>query len=305
MRTSMREPRNNKARWIAALVALLLTGCSAIQLAYNNVDWLLIDRADYYLDLTSEQKRHAEQLVSARMEVHRREELPAYVDTLVEIRTMLSDNLTAAEVEVIKQRIPALYRRTMRDTIPGIVSLLVEVDDAQIDHLAARFDERNREFSENFMQASLKARLDARVERSRRMIEFFIGELRPDQLALVRARRNAMPLTADGWLAYHKVRQQVLVELLVERASRQELEAFLIAWWVELAGQPPDLERRMDRTQREWSSMMLELDKTLDANQRAELLETLDTFIVELGALVPDEQTRRKGSAESATDDIL
>lgn len=301
----MRRHGTGKARWGAPLAALALAGCSAIQFAYNNVDWLLIDRADYYLDLTTEQRRHAERLVAARMEVHRREELPEYVDTLIEIRAMLADNLTPEEVEIIKARIPALYRRTMHDSIPGIVTLLVEIDDAQIDHLAARIDERNREFTDNFMQTSLEARLDARVERSRRMIEFFIGELRPDQLALVRARRNAMPLTADSWLAYHEVRQQALLAMLRARASREELEAFLVAWWVDLAGRPPDLERRMDRTEREWSLLMLELDKTLDARQRAELLETLDTFIVELGALVPERQARRRPDPQISGDGIL
>ncbi|MDX1433382.1 MAG: DUF6279 family lipoprotein [Gammaproteobacteria bacterium] len=301
----MHASLDSRARWTAPLAALVLAGCSAIQLAYDNVDWFLVERADYYLDLDTEQRRRAEKLVAARMEVHRREELPEYVDTLIEIRAMLADNLTPAEVEIIKERIPALYRRTMRDTVPGIASLLVEIDDAQIDHLASRIDERNREFREKFMQTSLESRLDARVERSRRMIEFFVGDLREDQLALVRVRRNAMPLTADSWLAYHEVRQQALLVLLRERASREELEAFLIAWWVELAGKPPDLERRMDRTQREWSAMMLELDKTLDADQRKELLDTLDTFIVELGALVPSKQARRQGDPSSVDDDIL
>lgn len=289
MRRIMHATSKKIVPWCALLAAAALVGCSTIQFAYNNVDWLLIDKADHYLNLNDAQRAHAEQLVEARMAAHRRNELPVYVATLKEIRVMLADNLTPAELEVIKQRIPDLYRRTMRDTIPGIVTLLTEIDDAQIDYLEQRFDERNREFASEFMPKSVQVRLDRRVERSTRMIEFFIGDLSPDQAELVKRHRNAMPLTADDWLAYHEARQKKLVALLRGRASRQALEAFLVAWWVELADQPPALERKMQFNTRAWSQMMLELDATLNANQRQELLDTLDLFIEELGALVPEK----------------
>lgn len=277
------------ARWSALPAALLLLGCSTIQFAYNNVDWVLISKADHYLDLTDAQREHAERLVRERMEVHRREELPLYVATLKEIRAMLADNLTPDELAIIRERIPALYRRTMRATIPGIVALLGEIDDAQIDHLQARFEERNDEFEENFMPKSLEVRLERRVERSTSMMEFFIGDLRPEQVALIARHRNAMPLTADDWLAYHRSRQKLLVELLRSRASADALEDFLVAWWVELADQPPALARKMTTNTEAWSRMMLELDTTLDAQQRQNLLDKLDLFIEELGELVPEK----------------
>jgi hypothetical protein len=279
----------NVARWSPLLAALVLVGCSTIQFAYNNIDWVLLDKADHYLDLTDDQRNRAEELVAARMEVHRREELPVYVASLKEIRVMLADNLTPAELEIIKERIPTLYRRTMRDTIPGIVVLLSEIDVAQVDHLQSRFEERNREFEDNFMPRSMEVRLDRRVQRSTKIFEFFIGDLRPEQAELVARHRNAMPLTADDWLAYHRVRQQELLAMLRRRASSEELERFLVAWWVDLADQPPVLKRKMQINTQAWSQMMLELDKTLDSGQRQELLDTLDLFIKELGELVPEK----------------
>jgi hypothetical protein len=289
MRPIMHAMLKKAARWSALLAAPVLVGCSTIQFAYNHIDWLLIDKAEHYLDLSDAQRLRAEQLVEARMAAHRREELPEYVATLIEIRAMLADNLTPGELELIKQRIPDLYRRTMRETIPSIVALLADLDDAQVDHLQARFEERNREFADDFMPKSMQVRLDRRVERSTRMIEFFIGDLRPEQAELVRRHRNAMPLTPDDWLAYHRARQQELVDLLRRRVSSETLERFLIAWWVELAGQPPELERKMRVNTAAWSAMMLELDATLDPGQRRELLDTLDVFIEELGALLPDK----------------
>jgi hypothetical protein len=279
----------NAGKWGPLAAALLLLGCSTIQFAYNNVDWLLLDKADHYLDLNDAQRKQAESLVAARMAVHRREELPLYVETLKEVRGMLADNLTRKEVAIISERIPSLYRRTMRDSIPGIVTMLREIDDEQIDHLQRRLDERNREFEENFMATSMEVRLDRRVERSVGIFEFFIGELRPEQLELVTRHRNAMPLTADDWLAYHQSRQKLLLEMLRRRASAYELQNFLIAWWVELADQPPALETKMAINTAAWSELILDLDTTVDAEQRQSLLDTLDMFIKELGALIPEK----------------
>jgi len=277
------------AKWAPLTAALLLLGCSTIQFAYNNVDWLLLEKADHYLDLSDAQRKQAESLVAARMAVHRREELPLYVATLKEIRGMLADNLTPKELEIIRERIPALYRRTMRDSIPGIVTMLREIDDAQIDHLQTRFEERNRDFEENFMATSVEVRLERRVERSMSIFEFFIGELRPEQVELVTRHRNAMPLTADDWLAYHQVHQKQLLVMLRRRASARELQTFLIAWWVELANQPPALETKMKINTEAWSEMILDLDTTVDAGQRQSLLDVLDMFIEELGALIPEK----------------
>jgi hypothetical protein len=276
---------------LGVLGLLTLPGCSTIKFAYNNVDWLLLDKADHYFDLNSEQEARARQLVAARMKVHRREELPIYVATLKEVRVMLADNLTAEEISMLTEQIPAVYRRTMGDTIPGIVSLLVDLDDAQIDHLQTRFEERNREFEENFMPESVRVRRERRVERSIAMVEFFIGPLRPEQVELIALRRNAMPLTANDWLAYHQSRQQQLLALLRNRASGAQLQRLLFAWWVELADQPPALARKMRLNTQAWSQMMLALDASLDERQRQNLLDKLDQFIEAFEELISEQAT--------------
>jgi len=277
------------ARWSPLLGALVVLGCSTIQFAYNHVDLMLLNRTDHYLNLTDNQRESARKVVAARMKVHRREELPIYIDTLREVRAMLADNLSPAELEIIKMRIPQVYKRTMGDTIPGIVTLLTQIDDAQIDHLQGRIEERNREFTEEFLQKSMQVRLEGRVKRSISMVEYFIGDLRSEQIALIAHHRNAMPLTAGEWLAYHQVRQQELLAMLRRRVSAEELERFLVAWWVELAGQPAALKRKMALNTDVWTEMILDLDATVDGEQRQMLLDKLDHFIEEFVKLLPEK----------------
>ena len=97
-----------------------------------------------------------------------------------------------------------------------------------------------------------------------------------------------MPLTADDWLAYHQARQKVLLAMLRGRASNAELERFLIAWWVDLADQPPTLQHKMTINTDAWSKVILALDKTLDDQQRQRLLDKLDLFIDAFGELIAE-----------------
>ena len=197
-------------------------------------------------------------------------------------------DIFAAELDTIMERLQVVYRRTMGDTVPAVATLLGDLDDAQIVHLQSRFEERNREFADEFTPEPVEERLERRVQRSVRMMEFFIGDLRPEQVELVRTHRNAMPLTADDWLAYHQGQQSGLLALLRQRAPRSELERYLNAWWVELADQPPALAEKLEVNRRAWSRMVLALDKTVDAEQRQKLLDTLDLFIEEFGELASE-----------------
>ena len=60
MRRSMNRRLIKVARWSPLLGALLLLGCSTIKFAYNNIDWVLLSKADHYLDLSSAQRERAE-----------------------------------------------------------------------------------------------------------------------------------------------------------------------------------------------------------------------------------------------------
>ena len=129
------------------LAALIVLGCSTVKFAYDNVDWVLLSKADDYLNLTDAQRVRAKQLVAARMQVHRREELPIYVATLKEVRAMLADELSPTELAIIKKRIPALYRRTMRKMKINthawsqmVLDLDATLDERQRQHLLDKLD---------------------------------------------------------------------------------------------------------------------------------------------------------------------
>ena len=55
------------------------------------------------------------------------------------------------------------------------------------------------------------------------------------------------------------------------------------------------LEAKMAINTEAWSELILDLDTTVDAGQRQSLLDTLDMFIEELGALIPEKTALIQG----------
>lgn len=273
---------------VAVLASLAIAGCSRVQFAYNNVDWLVLRQAKHYLDLDDSQRERVTRFLDVRMDLHRREELPLYVASLARIRQMAADGLSIEEVEWIRLDLQRLYERTMRETVPMISPVLLNLSDEQIDGLEIKMQEKNREYQQDKIAQPMEIRFARRSERNVKLVEFWTGDLRDDQLALIERRGNAMPTSAEYWLAYREGKQRQLLALIRRQASEQELNEFLMDWWVELAGIPAALEREVAISQAGWARLVLDLDASLDKLQREHLLDKLDHFIDELRELVAE-----------------
>lgn len=289
MRKSNQRVRRAALAGVLA-AALSVPACGTIKFAYNNVDWLLLRKAEFYLDLDSGQRDRAEQFMKARMENHRRDELPLYVATFARIRDRLADGLEREEVEWIAGSVQSHYRRFVAGTIPGLTPLLASLDESQIDHLEARIQERNREYREKHLAPTLKVRLSNRTRRNVKIVEFWTGRLRDDQMALMESHGNAMPVSAEQWLGYRQDKQLLLLAMLRRGASLRELDDFLLGWWGDLAGLPQSLRDQIRVTRGQWTSLILDLYDSLSDEQRRHLMDKLDQIVVELGSLVPAGQ---------------
>ncbi len=90
------DSRRPAVRWracaclcvLAAFIAL--SGCSALQLGYNNADTLLHWRAGQYFGFEGEQKARFDQRVQRFLAWHRKTELPRYVKVADELAARLA-----------------------------------------------------------------------------------------------------------------------------------------------------------------------------------------------------------------------
>jgi hypothetical protein len=113
--------------------------------------------------------------------------------------------------------------------------------------------------------------------------------LSPVQEDLVEAAVRRMPDIAGDWLRYRERQQQRLLELLREEADSRNLEGFLVAWWVDRAGREPALVDAYPRMRAGWIEMLVALDSTLDARQRARVVARIARLRDDLAGAVDGE----------------
>jgi hypothetical protein len=98
-----------------------------------------------------------------------------------------------------------------------------------------------------------------------------------------------MPDIAGDWLRYRERQQQRLLELLREDPDSRMLEGFLVAWWVDGAGREPALVDAYPRMRAGWIEMLVALDGTLEARQRARVVARIARLRDDLAGAVDGE----------------
>lgn len=275
--------------WHAVFVILFsaaLPGCSMARLSYNHSDWLLLRKIDAYLDLSTEQTTTTWQHLSQRLEAHRRDELPAYLDYLRQTRSMVADGLSPREAEWIVAQGRTLAETTLARTVPAIVVPLSDLSQGQIRHLEKHFEKVNRNFRRKYLPPSDAERFRRSVQRTSRRVEHWTGLLSDDQRRRVVELRRAFPEIKGDWLSYNISKQRRLLALLKDGASAQTLTDFLMDWWVALEGRGPSLEQKMDETLDGLTRLTVGVDASLQSSQRRFLLWRLDNYIALIEELI-------------------
>ncbi len=267
----------------------LLSGCSTVKIAYNNTDYLLLRYTDGYLDLTSDQKAYLRERLSERLEEHRRDELVQLVGFLKTFNTYAADGLSTQEVDVLVAAITPLYRTTVTKTVPVFSRVLASLSDEQIGHLAEKMQSANRDYREKYLDISRAERVSSRTERTIDRIEKWTGALTPDQRFTVTEMTKRWPDAALDWYKYRRARQQELLELLRSRAAGREIEAYLIAWWVDHTGRNPVLVRKVELLHDDLKALIVTLDGSLSGAQRKHFTKRLNRIIDNLEDLIPTD----------------
>ncbi len=267
----------------------LMTGCSTVKMAYNNTDYLLLRYTDAYLDLTADQKTYLRARLHERLEEHRRNELAQLVEFLKTFNRYAADGLSGAEVDALVAAITPLYRTTVTKTVPVFSPVLVSMSDEQIGHLSAKMQTANREYREEYLDVGYAERVRSRTRRTIDRIEKWTGTLTPDQRSTVTEMTKLWPDAALDWYDYRRTRQQQLLALLRSRAAANEIEAYLIAWWVDQTGRNPVLERKVDILQEDFKVLVVTVDGSLSGAQRKHFTKRLNRIIDNLEDLIPAE----------------
>ena len=280
-----RVGRRGLGMWCAAGLLFFLAGCSTLSIIslYRYADWVILWRADHYLDLTTDQRHDLTQRLTPLLARHRHEALPQYETFLVQSRQRLERGLTNQDIDWVY----ANYDRLRADLFDRVIAdsgvVLASVDSRQVRTLEAALQKDHAKVV-RFVQAPAPERLKKRADAIIDWLDEWLGSLSKAQEAQIRQWSLALPDNQQFWATYQQQRQQELVALLRQPRTPEhvtrELSALLVVYPDQTGPQAYQDAVRQMRTA--VKTMALAVDQQVTSDQRRHAVTKLQRLIDQL-----------------------
>jgi hypothetical protein len=288
------KPGPGPMRWGARLLCALfivLSGCTAVQIAYNNADSLLHWRARQYFGFENGQKDEFERRVQHFLAWHRKTELPRYARLADDLANRLSRGVSQADLVWGYDAFQAYLRQSLRAGTDEIAGLLDGLAPEQIERFQERLEKENREFSKEYgLGETPGERREIRVKRNIKRMEEWFGPLGDPQVERIALYSRRAPLDDELRLRDRKRMQAELVAMLKKKEARRKLVAWAVAWE---QNRDPAYDAMRKENLQEFYAMLLDLDKTLSAEQRGMAVRRLRGFAGDFNSLAAAVEAAR------------
>lgn len=252
-----------------------LPGCSVTRLAYNNADVFLRWQANHYFDFQDEQFVELDRGLAAFVGWHRPTALPQYARLADEAADRVLRGIKQEDLDWSYDAVRLQVRETLGAAAGEAAGLLDRLSPEQIGHLERRLAEGNREFSKEFMLGTMEERHKRRVKRNLDRLEEWFGPLSEAQAGRVQRYSERAPFSAELRDRDRKRRQAEFIAMLRAHEARQRLVKWVQDWE---GGREPAYEEAARATRAEYMKLLLDLDRTLAAEQREHLAKRLKRF---------------------------
>ena len=273
-------------RVAGALVgAVLLSGCSTLQIAYTFAEDMLESRAEDYLDLSAEQEAELADHSAALIAWHRKTMLPTYAAFFnAQADIAEAGGWTRAQLAAAFTTFRALIDGTVRGAAPFVAKVLIgHTTPGKLAHLEARMAENNAERraerAAETPEETLEGWIDRRVERMSR----FSGTLSDGQVAIIRRHAARGMDRAMRWLDNRELRQGALVTFLRSEPTRADTARFvhrIILHAHEIVD--PDYRAVSEARWKRREGMYFEVLSSLSDAQRQEVVSTLRSYAADM-----------------------
>jgi Family of unknown function (DUF6279) len=239
--------------WIIGACLLLLAGCSAVRLAYNQAPHLMYWWLNGYVDFDAEQGDRARDALADWFAWHRATQLSDYADLLATAQRQILNDVTPGEVcqwaDELRKRLEAGYERG----VPAMAELVRTLKPQQLQRVERRYRKADDEFRDEYLQTTRAEQLEESNKRAISRAESIYGDLNEGQRALLAQGIADSPFDPGRWLGERQLRQREIVEMLrllrAQHADAARIEAALRVF-AEHAAQSPradyrDYQRRL------------------------------------------------------------
>ena len=162
-------------------MSVILTGCSAVRLGYNKLPEIASWWLDSYIDFSDTQGPQAKVALQKLQAWHRKEELPAIAELLVQAQTLAPQNITPEQAckiwEGAQVRIESFIQESSRLASPEVSQLSAK----QFKHLEKEWASRNEDWKKQWLQGTPDSRIKKRVDLAAERFNSFYGDLNLEQ----------------------------------------------------------------------------------------------------------------------------
>ena len=270
--------------WVLALfLALVLPGCSAIKLGYNNTPEISYWWLDGYFDFNSTQSTQLRKDLNNIQTWHRQNELPTIVKTLDKIQRITAGNVTPEQVCELYADIRPRFQALIDQTEPVMVSMAPTLKPEQIAHLSSQLTKRSEKWREEWLEGSVSERRDRRVKQWVDRTEMLYGRLEEPQLALL--KNTVANSSFDAASSYresqrrHQDALQTFKKIQLEKADGAKVRSD-IRGLLERSMASPDAAYRaqMDKLTQENCKALATLHNSTTAAQRQKAKSVLEGY---------------------------
>jgi hypothetical protein len=289
--------------WLLAL--LLLGGCSAVRIGYNQAPTLAWWWLDGYMDFDAEQAPKVKEALNQWFAWHRTTQLPDYANLLAAAQVQVLQPATPQQVcrwaDDLRQRLSLAFAQG----VPMAAEQLPTLRPEQQAHLERRYRKSNRDFEDDFMQQEADERLKAAVKRTVDRAEMLYGRLDERQRQLVAAGVAASPFDPAAWLAERQAVQNDTLQTLARltaggpgRADRESNLAGLQALAARVQRAPPGPYRSYQQRLTEYNcAFIAQLHNSTTPAQRQTARSKLKGWEEDLRALAAQKSLPRSDAA--------
>jgi Family of unknown function (DUF6279) len=199
---------------IIGLCLVVLAGCSAARLGYNQGPQLAHWWLDGYLDFNDEQSARVRTALNRWFEWHRRTQLTDYAALLAQVRTRLDGPIDASVVCQWNDQIRARIEPALMQVLPPAAEIVRTLTPAQLVVLEKRYAKNIAKAREEYLQPDRADRVAASVARTVERFESFYGRLDESQRRLVADAVATSPAEPGSWIAASEQRQREAIEVL-------------------------------------------------------------------------------------------
>ncbi|MDN3611881.1 DUF6279 family lipoprotein [Vibrio ostreicida] len=266
-------------RWGLMLVlAVVLTGCST-KFVYNNIDWLLVDYLDNFVELNDEQEDWVSKKIDRLSEWHRREEVPNYIEHLDQLIALDPKRFSEADLDVQRQLFQQHTQRLVKQVAPAVLTFVGELSDEQAEELMDNIRVRHTRYKNKYQPLSDKQIRQKYLEKIHDNVDDWFGYLTPEQDALIDQWSAELSVTAYDWIDYQTDMRIEIKDLLNHRMQRGYLQSHLQSLLFNPASfYSPELEQKIDHNQSVANQYIVKMINSVSDKQTKHYREKLEDW---------------------------